>query len=81
MVERHKMEVGQLRSELDGMSGRMAEQVKLLTEKNSKLELSLKMNEEDNNRAIAMYKEQLDESEKQRKAVLEKNKEIDSQKV
>ena len=75
------MEVGQLRSELDGMSERMAEQVKLLTEKNSKLELSLKMNEEDNNRAIAMYKEQLDESEKQRKAVLEKNKEIDSQKV
>ena len=39
------------------------------------------MSEEDNNRAIAMYKEQLDESEKQRKAVLEKNKEIDSQKV
>ena len=39
------------------------------------------MSEEDNNRAIAMYKEQLDESEKQRMAVLEKNKEIDSQKV
>lgn len=39
------------------MSERMADQVKSLTEKNSKLELSLKMNEEDNARTIAMYKE------------------------
>ena len=75
------MEVGQLRSELENMSERMADQVKSLTEKNSKLELSLKMNEEDNARTIAMYKEQLEESEKQRLNTLEKNKELDTQKV
>lgn len=63
------------------MSERMADQVKSLTEKNSKLELSLKMNEEDNARTIAMYKEQLEESEKQRLNTLEKNKELDTQKV
>lgn len=59
------------------MSERMAEQVKQLTEKNSKLELSLKMSENDSARAMAMYKEQLEESEKQRHSALEKNKELD----
>jgi len=78
--ETHKTEIKQLEAEFETHRKKLHQQIDQLTEKNSEFELNSKLAISDLNKEIENLKENLDQSEEQRKYLTEQNKVLESQK-
>jgi len=81
LKEIHKKEIRKLEAEFENIRKRLNQQIELLTEKNNELELKAKFAETDTNKEIQNLKEELEQSEQQRLALLEQNKTLEQQKM
>ena len=72
--ESHRMEIKQIETEFEGIRKRLIQQLEQLTEKNNELELNSKLSASDMRKEIENLKEELEQSDYQKKVLGDQNK-------
>lgn len=80
LKENHRSEMKQLESEFENIRKKLSQQIEHLSEKNNELELNSKLSAADLTKEIENLKENLEQSEQQRKYLDNQNKLLEGQK-
>jgi hypothetical protein len=81
LKDTHRIEIRQLESEFENIRKRLNQQIEQLTEKNNELELNAQFKASDMKKEVESLIDELEQSEQQRKTLIDQNKALEGQKA